>query len=217
MTIQTAAGKSGKKRARVSDRPVRKKNWIREYGEAIFVAGVLFLFLRTFVIQAFQIPTGSMEDTLLVGDFLLANKFVYGARIPWTETRLPKVRDPKPGDIIVFRAPHVDKDFIKRCVAVEGDTVQVRDNHLFINGVKKNEDFTVYKGARPAPHDDWGPAVVPADHIFMLGDNRNRSQDSRYWGFLEKKRVKGLAMVLYFSWDKERFLPRITRFFRPIH
>lgn len=197
--------------------PKPKKNWIREYGEAIFVAGVLFLFLRTFVVQAFQIPTGSMEDTLLVGDFLVANKFLYGARIPFTETRLPAVRDPEAGDIIVFRAPHVDKDYIKRCVAVAGDTVELKNNVLYVNGEARKESFTVFKGGGIPAMANWGPKTVPENALFMMGDNRNQSQDSRFWGFLDKGRVKGHAMFLYFSWDKDRFLPRITRFFRPIH
>jgi signal peptidase I len=206
----------GRKGAKGEKGGAGRSNRVAEYAESIFVAGVLFLFLRTFVVQAFQIPTGSMEDTLLVGDFLVANKFLYGARIPWTETRLPAVRQPRGGDIIVFRAPHVEKDYIKRCVAVEGDTVEVRGNVLVVNGVERKESFTVFKGAIPSVA-NWGPKIVPPGHLFMLGDNRNNSQDSRYWGFLDKKRVKGLAMFLYFSWDKDRFLPRLGRFFDPIH
>ncbi|MFH1680458.1 MAG: signal peptidase I [Candidatus Eisenbacteria bacterium] len=197
--------------------PAKKAGRLREYGESVFVALVLFLFLRTFMIQAFQIPSGSMEDTLLIGDFLVANKFIYGARIPWTETRLPAVRQPRSGDIIVFRAPHVDKDYIKRCVAVEGDTVELRNNVLHVNGEARDESYTVFKGSAASRIANWGPTTVPEGHLFMLGDNRNMSQDSRFWGFLEKKRVKGLAMFLYFSWDKDRFLPRIGRFLRPIH
>jgi signal peptidase I len=195
----------------------KKPNRIREHAESIFVGAVLFLFLRTFMIQAFQIPSGSMEDTLLVGDFLVANKFLYGARIPWTETRLPAVREPRAGDIIVFRAPHVEKDYIKRCVAVEGDTVELRNNVLYVNGKARDEGYTAFKGPAAPSIATWGPATVPQGHLLMLGDNRNMSQDSRYWGFLDKKRVKGLAMFLYFSWDKDRFLPRFGRFFRPIH
>jgi signal peptidase I len=197
-------------------REKRKRNWVKEYGEALLIAGVLFVFLRGFVVQAFQIPSGSMEDTLLIGDFLVANKFLYGARVPWTDYRLPAVRQPERGDIIVFRAPHVDKDFIKRCVAVEGDTVQLSDNVLHVNGVPQKEDFTVFKGGGMPPAANWGPKVVPPGHLFMLGDNRNQSQDSRYWGFLDKKRVRGRAMFLYFSWDKDRFLPRLGRLLRII-
>lgn len=195
----------------------KKRGRFGEYGEAIFVAAVLFFFLRTFVVQAFQIPTGSMEDTLLVGDFLVANKFIYGARVPFTGWRLPAVREPEPGDIVVFKAPHVEKDYIKRCVAVAGDTVQVKQNVLFVNGKAKDESYVVFKGVGIPMAVNWGPKVVPDGYLFMLGDNRNQSQDSRFWGFLDEKRVKGHAMFLYFSWDKDRFLPRITRFLRPIH
>jgi signal peptidase I len=193
-----------------------KRGRLLEYAESIFVAAVLFVFLRTFVLQAFQIPSGSMEDTLLVGDFLIANKFLYGPKIPWTDHRVPAIRQPRPGDIIVFRAPHVDKDFIKRCVAVERDTVEMRDNVLYVNGTARQEPYTVFKGSQLGSRSNWGPEVVPDGHIFMLGDNRNNSQDSRYWGFLDKKRIKGLALFLYFSWDKDRFLPRFERFLRPV-
>lgn len=192
-----------------------KGRLFKEYGEAIFVAAVLFLFLRSFVVQAYQIPSGSMEDTLLVGDFLVANKFLYGARVPFTEWRLPKVRDPERGDVIVFRAPHVDKDFIKRCIAVEGDTVELRDNKLYLNGELQDEPFIALKGSS-TPYSTWGPAVVPPGTLLMLGDNRNWSDDGRRWGFLDKRRVEGNAMFLYFSWNKERFLPRIQRLLRPI-
>lgn len=188
---------------------------VREYGEAIFVAAVLFLFLRSFVVQAYQIPSGSMEDTLLVGDFLVANKFLYGARVPFTEWRLPKIRDPKRGDIIVFRAPHVHKDFIKRCIGLEGDTVELRDNKLYLNGELQDEPFIALKGSSTV-FSTWGPKVVPPGQLLMLGDNRNWSDDGRHWGFLDKSRLEGHAMFLYFSWNKERFLPRLNRIFRPI-
>ncbi|RPJ41125.1 MAG: signal peptidase I, partial [Candidatus Latescibacterota bacterium] len=160
---------AGKSRERAKA-PGAKKNRILEWGESIFVAAVLFLFLRTFVVQAFQIPSGSMEDTLLVGDFLIANKFIYGPRIPGTDVRLPAIRDPRPGDIIVFRAPHVDKDFIKRCVAVEGDTVELRENALWVNGEQREEAYTVFKGPNPGSRSNWGPEVVPPGHLLMLGD-----------------------------------------------
>jgi signal peptidase I len=162
------------------------------------------------VVQAFQIPSGSMEDTLLVGDFLLANKFLYGAQVPFTTLRLPGIRDPRRGDIIVFRAPHQDKDFIKRCIAVGGDTVELRDNKLLVNGEPKEEPYVVLKGRTPAVA-NFGPITVPQGYLFMLGDNRNNSQDSRFWGPLDEKLIKGKAMVLYLSWDKERSRPRLSR------
>ncbi len=128
---------------------------------------------------------------------------------------MPKVRDPERGDIIVFRAPHVDKDFIKRCIAVEGDRVELRDNRLYLNGELQDEPFVALKG-RPMRYSTWGPMTVPEGQLLMLGDNRNQSDDGRSWGFLDKSRVEGNAMFLYFSWNKERFLPRLQRLLRPI-
>ncbi len=209
-------GKRGKPARRTKGRVGGRKGSIfREYGEAILVSAVLFFFLRSFVVQAYQIPSGSMEDTLLIGDFLVANKFLYGGRVPGTDWRLPAVRPPRRGDIIVFRAPHVDKDFIKRCIAVEGDTVELRDNVVYLNNVRQDEPYVVFKGTAP-PKANWGPEVIPKGKLLMLGDNRNQSSDSRYWGLLDKNRVEGRAMFLYFSWNRERFLPRLRRLFRVI-
>lgn len=182
----------------------------REYLEALLIAALFLLFTNTFVIKTFFIPSGSMEDTLLVGDFLLANKFLYGAQVPFTSLRLPAIRDPRRGDIIVFRAPHQDKDFIKRCVAVGGDTVELRDNKLLVNGEGVEEAYVVLKGRTPAVA-NFGPLTVPQGYLFMLGDNRNNSQDSRFWGPLDEKLIKGKAMVLYLSWDKDRSRPRFSR------
>ncbi|MFN0151050.1 MAG: signal peptidase I [bacterium] len=187
-----------------------RKSVVKDYAEILVISVLLALFIRTFVVQAFQIPSGSMEDTLLVGDFLLANKFLYGAKIPYTDVRFPAIRHPKSGDIIVFRAPHQDKDFIKRCVAVGGDTVELRDNKLFVNGEPVDEPHLAIKGRTPAVS-NFGPLTVPQGYLFMLGDNRNNSQDSRFWGPLDEKLIKGKAMVLYLSWDKERSRPRFSR------
>jgi signal peptidase I len=199
-----------------------KKSVVREYTEAILVAVALALFLRTFIVQAFRIPTGSMEETLLPGDFLLVNKFLYGAKIPGTGAHLPGFRDPRPGDIIVFRAPHVDKDFIKRCVAVEGDVVELRNNVLYRNGERVQEEYKTLKGPPPIKK-DFGPVRIPEGHVFMMGDNRNDSQDSRYWGPLDTRLVKGKAMVLYWSWDRYRRVlgfiptPRFDRIGQIVH
>jgi signal peptidase I len=151
-----------------------------------------------------------MEDTLLVGDFLLVNKFIYGARVPILGWRFPEVRDPERGDIIVFRAPHVDKDFIKRCVAVGGDVVEMHENVLYVNGQAVDEPYIKLEG-RPPPVADMSPRRVPDGYLFMLGDNRNNSQDSRYWGFLDVNRLKGKAFVLYWSWDSSRHRIRFNR------
>jgi signal peptidase I len=187
-----------------------RRNVIREYAEILIISVCLALFIRTFVVQAFQIPSGSMEDTLLVGDFLLANKFIYGAKIPLTDVRLPSIRKPKRGDIIVFRAPHQDKDFIKRCVAVGGDTVELRDNTLYVNGTSVDEDYVSIKG-RATMGGNFGPQKVPPGYLFMMGDNRNNSQDSRAWGPLDERLIKGKAMILYLSWDKDTARPRFSR------
>ncbi len=201
--------------AREESRP-RRRGLVREYAEIIIVSVTLAFFIRTFFVQAFQIPSGSMEETLLVGDFLLANKLVYGPKVPLTNWRLPAISKPKRGDIIVFRAPHQDKDFIKRCVAVGGDTVQLIDNRLYVNGEPQTESFVTFKGD-PPPFANTAPIRVPKGYLFMMGDNRNNSQDSRYWGVLDENLVKGKAMVLYWSWDKERLRPRLSRIGDIIH
>jgi signal peptidase I len=248
----------------------KSKSLIREYIESIVVAVFLVMFIiRPFIIQAFRIPSGSMEDTLLVGDFLLVNKFVYGAkspdRIPFTKIdipyfTLPGLMDPKPGNIIVFRAPHEpDKDFIKRCIAVPGQEIEIREKVVLINGEQmesppKSKHITNYSIPKSAGlRDNFGPATVPSrgdtlrlaelneyeyellkmylgykgdtltkrsngfqlngqmvpyyvmdqDCYFMMGDNRDNSRDSRFWGWLPRKDIRGKALILYWSWNKD--------------
>jgi signal peptidase I len=195
---------------------VKRKSVVREYAEALLFAVVLVLFLRAFVIQAFRIPSGSMNNTLLVGDFLFVNKFLYGPKIPFTSHRLPGIRDPKPGDVIVFTAPiGEEKDFIKRCIAVGGQTVEVRDKQFYVDGVPLDEPYVIHSDSHNvgSPRDEMGPFTVPAGHFFMVGDNRDDSHDSRYWGPVSMDRIKGKAIFLYFSWDNETHLPRFGRFF----
>ena len=189
----------------------RKKSAIREYAEIIVLAVALALFVRTFFVQAFRIPSESMEDTLLVGDFLFANKLLYGPKLPFIDVRLPAIRQPKPGDIIIFKYPHDPKiDYIKRCVAVEGQTVELVDNKLFVDGVMQDEEFTKYVfGSRPDRR--FGPFKVPEGHIFMMGDNRDNSADSRAWGPLDKKLIAGKAMFIYFSWNPSSHSVRFSR------
>lgn len=189
----------------------RKKSVIREYSEIIVLAVGLALFVRTFFVQAFRIPSESMEDTLLVGDFLFANKLLYGPKLPFIDVRLPAIRDPKPGDIIIFKYPGDEKiDYIKRCVAVEGQLVELVDNHLYIDGILQDEEFTKYVfGSRPDRH--FGPLTVPAGHIFMMGDNRDNSADSRAWGPLDKRLITGKAMFIYFSWNPRSHSVRFSR------
>ncbi len=189
-----------------------RKSSIWEYASSILVAVGLALLIRTGVVQAFYIPSGSMEDTLLVGDYLLANKFIYGAPIdvPGTNIslfRLPALRDPEPGDIVIFRSPvDPDRDLIKRCVAVGGQTVEIVNKTLYIDGEpsvdppqSKYSDRKTYPATFNA-RDNFGPYKVPEGHIFMMGDNRDNSLDSRYWHAAPLELVKGKAMSIYWSW-----------------
>jgi signal peptidase I len=189
----------------------RRKSVVREYSEIIVLAVGLALFVRTFFVQAFRIPSESMEDTLLVGDFLFANKLLYGPKLPLLDVRLPAIRDPKPGDIIIFKYPGDPKvDYIKRCVAVEGQTVELIDSQLYVDGVLQDEKFTKYVfGSRPERH--FGPFTVPEGHIFMMGDNRDNSADSRAWGPLDKGLITGKAMFIYFSWNPRSHSIRFSR------
>ena len=185
---------------------MKKKGMVREYIEAFAVAILLALLIRTFVVQAFKIPSGSMEDTLLVGDHILVNKFMYGERIPYTDLRFFDFRHPQRGDVIVFIYPEDEsKDFIKRVVAVEGDTIEVKDKKVYVNDTLQNEPFAVHKDNAVIPahvtkRDYFGPQRVPKDMLFVMGDNRDRSADSRFWGFVPQSKVKGKAFLIYWSW-----------------
>lgn len=188
----------------------KKKTVVREYVEAIAVAVLMALVIRQFVVQAFRIPSGSMEDTLLVGDFLMANKFVYGPMIPFTDIRLPGIRKPRTGDVVIFKFPRdPKKDFIKRVIATEGQRVEIKDKVVYVDGeplaLPPKSKFTDRR-IRPrgmGRRDNYGPVTVPEDALFVMGDNRDNSQDGRFWGFVPMKNVKGKAMILYLSWDKE--------------
>lgn len=207
---------------------VKKPFW-REWGEALFVAAILALIIRAFVVQAFKIPSGSMEDTLLIGDHLLVNKFVYGLQVPFSDNRFLTIRHPQQGDIIVFEFPEdrdksyfQRRDFIKRIVAGPGDTVEVRDKRVYVNGRHYEIAQEVHKepGVIPAdsnPRDFMAPVTVPPGQYFAMGDNRDRSYDSRFWGFVDESEIKGLAFILYWSWDSERSRPRWGRIGQLIH
>jgi signal peptidase I len=205
------SGKSKKNEA--AEKP--KKSQLRDWTEALIVAGVLALIIRTFVVQAFKIPSGSMEDTLLIGDHLLVNKFIYGTQLPFTDDPSFVIRDPQRGDVIVFEFPQ-DKDksyfkrrdFIKRVIGLPGDEVVVRGKEVFVNGKRYLTPQAVFKG----PNVNINlKTVVPEDQYFVLGDNRNNSQDSRFWGFVDREKIKGLAFIKYWSWDSENFSPRFGR------
>ena len=188
----------------------KRKSQMREYAEALGVALLLALAIRTFVVQAFKIPSGSMLPTLQIGDHILVNKFLYGPRleIPLTQMslgRLPGLRKPLPGDVVVFIWPKDrSKDFIKRVIAVEGQTVEVRNRQVFIDGKPWDDPHATWvmqRGLGGAAGDSYGPYTVPPDHVFVMGDNRDQSYDSRFWGPVPIADIKGQALVIYWSWD----------------
>ena len=198
----------------------RKKSALRDWTEALIVAAVLALIIRTFIVQAFKIPSGSMEDTLLIGDHLLVNKFIYGLQVPGVDGRFLAIREPERGDIVVFEFPEdrgqsfwKKRDFIKRVVGLPGDTVEIRDKKVFVNGQPYLTPEAVYKEENiiAGGRDNLPPVKVPAGHYFVMGDNRDRSYDSRFWGFVSNAELKGLAFIKYWSWDSDRFMPRFGR------
>ncbi len=191
--------------------PAGKKHIIREYGESIIIAIILALVIRTFVVQAFKIPSGSMEDTLAIGDHILVSKFIYGTKIPFSDKRILKIRDPRRGDVIVFEYPEdPSKDFIKRVIGTPGDEVEVKEKKVYINGMPYENPHEVHKEKdliprEQNPRDNFGPVKVPENSYFVMGDNRDRSYDSRFWGFVKNSKIKGLAFIKYWSWDSARF------------
>lgn len=185
------------------------KRALREYAEAIVMAVLLALFIRAFVVQAFKIPSGSMKSTLLVGDHILVNKFIYGVRIPFTNTEIFRISEPKHRDIVVFRYP-VDpsKDFIKRVIGLPGDTVRIQDKQVFVNGQLQVEPYTVYSDPKIQPvnagtRDNMPMVTVPPNCLFVMGDNRDESYDSRFWSFVNMNDIKGKAFVIYWSWNSD--------------
>ena len=199
------------------DGDASKRSRLRENVEAILIAIVIALFIRTFVVQAFKIPSGSMKPTLQIGDHILVNKFSYGVKIPYIGKAIVPVGDPQRGDIVVFKFP-VDprKDFIKRVIGVGGDVVEIHDKTIYINGKRLNHDVGVYSDPRTIagalkPRDNFGPITVPAGALFVMGDNRDESFDSRFWGFVPVRDVSGKAFIIYWSWDSDDFKVRWNR------
>lgn len=181
----------------------KKKSLFREYAEALIIALLLALVIRTFVVQAFKIPSESMLNTLQVGDHLLASKFAYGVRIPFTDHYIYDGSDPKRGDIIIFEYPNDPSvDYIKRVIGVPGDTIEVRDKQLYRNGTPVKEAYirhTDPDGIEPL-RDNYAPVKVPPGKYFVMGDNRDNSLDSRFWGFVDRKAIKAKAWRIYWSW-----------------
>ncbi len=205
------------KRSSENDTQGKKKSGLRENIEAILVAVVLALFIRTFVVQAFKIPSGSMKETLQIGDHILVNKFIYGVKAPYLLATIIPGKNPKRGDIVVFKFPEdPDKDFIKRVIGVEGDVVECRDKQVYVNHKPLNHDHGIHKDpnvfpAKLKPRDNFGPVVVPENSLFVMGDNRDESYDSRFWGFVNLNAVKGKAFIIYWSWDRDNFGVRWNR------
>ncbi|MGV8073995.1 MAG: signal peptidase I [Syntrophobacteraceae bacterium] len=197
LTTEKEAGKS------------RSKSVLREYAEAIVVALLLALVIRAFVVQAFKIPSGSMKPTLMIGDHILVNKFIYGVKLPFINNEILHISTPKRGDIIVFRYP-VDpsKDFIKRAIGLPGDIIKIQDKKVSVNGQSIDEPYAVHSDPKilPAgisPRDNMGPIVVPANNLFVMGDNRDESYDSRFWKFVDMRELKGKAFIIYWSWNSD--------------
>jgi signal peptidase I len=198
------------------------RRWLAEWFVSIAAGFLIFLFIRTFALEAFRIPTGSMENTLLAGDFVLVNKAIFGTRIPFTSVHVPGWTQPHRGDVIVFIPPHEpDKNYVKRLIALPGDTVEMREKFVFVNGHLLSEPYAQYSDFSDAStpgsawqcsymlhvkdepcnpsRDNWGPLRVPPDDYLVLGDNRDDSEDSRYWGFVGRESIRGRPLVVYFS------------------
>ncbi len=197
------------KQASAEQQGKTKKTVVREWVESIIIAFLLAMVIRTFVVQAFKIPTGSMQNTLMPGDIILVNKFIYGAKAPFVPVALPAVRQPQRGDVVVFIYPQdPKKDFIKRLIAKEGETVQIRNGTLYIDEQPLREP--VFSRHYYYNRGDYGKEdqkiIVPKDSYFVLGDNSASSQDSRYWGFVPKKNILGKAMVIYWPLNRIRII-----------
>lgn len=184
-----------------------KKGLLKEYAEAIVTALILALVIRAYVVQAFKIPSGSMIPTLLIGDHILVNKFIYGTKIPFSDKRVLVFKKPERGDIIVFKYPeNPEKDFIKRVVATGGDVIEERNKSVYVNKKAAAEPYVQHsdssvKAGGNDPRDKFGPLTVPDGKVFVMGDNRDQSYDSRYWGFVDLSEIKGKALIIYWSWD----------------
>jgi signal peptidase I len=217
--------------------PAPQKSVFREYAEAMGIALVLAIIIRTFLIQAYKIPSGSMEPTLLVGDHILVNKLIYGLRMPDSilGVQIPglpygkylfRLEPVHRGDVVVFVfPPDPTKDFIKRVIGVAGDTIEVKNGAVWLNGKPMDDPHAHFEVApqdrsEVAPRDNFGPVTVPPGKLFMMGDNRDRSYDSRFWGFVDDDQVEGRAMIIYWSWDGDgtSFIPiRWSRFGMIVH
>mgnify|MGYP000971357831 FL=1 len=187
----------------------KKKSKTREYIESLVIAAIIAFFVRGFIVQAFKIPSSSMEPTLLIGDHLLVNRLSYVMKVPFTDTVIFSLGSPKKEDVIVFRYPmDKNKDFIKRVIATEGDKLEIVNKVIYVNDKRIDDKWGHYTDndiipVYLSPKDNLGPIVVPKDSYFVMGDNRDRSLDSRFWGFVKKEDLVGKAFILYFSWNNK--------------
>ena len=226
-TKDAAEGRRARRKGAAAGNP----NSLAEWTKSIVIAVGLFLVLRTFLVQTFVITSGSMEETLLVGDMLLVNRAAIGSVIPGTSVRIPGYSSPKRNDVLVFDPPHEETlKLIKRLIGMPGDTLEMKDRILYLNGAVVDEPYVIHSDASDEMHpwmewqrefvapgmdarsyaptrDTWGPLVIPEDRYFMLGDNRERSLDSRYWGLLEGWRLEGRAVFTYYSYNKDSYRP----------
>jgi signal peptidase I len=215
--------------------------WFVDWAKTLVFAFVIFIVFRTFLLATFVITSGSMENTLLVGDFLLVNKTSLGSQVPGTALRIPGYAEPKHNDIIVFRADHAPGlDIIKRTLGIPGDTLWMTDAVLFRNGTRVDEPYVIHlpgpadasdpsmvwqlqhlapgvdRSTYKPTRDNWGPIVIPGERYFMMGDNREHSLDSRYWGLVERRKMKGKPLFVYYSYDREAMKPlRVISAMRP--
>lgn len=191
----------------------KKKGIFREYGEALLVALIVAAFIRLFLVSVFTIPSGSMLNTIQIGDYILVNKLSYGFKLPFSDTWIYKGEGPQYGDIIVFKYPkNPSVDYIKRVVGLPGDVMEMRNKQLYRNGEKVEEDYIIH--TRPqwvGPLDNMAPFKVPADEYFVMGDNRDNSEDSRAWGTVNRDEIYGKAWRIYWSWDSKENSPRFSR------
>ncbi|MCJ7617063.1 MAG: signal peptidase I [Desulfobacterales bacterium] len=193
------------------------KSRLRENIEALILAILLALLIRTFIVQAFKIPSGSMKQTLQIGDHILVNKFIYGVKLPYFNTTIISYKKPQRGDIIVFKfRQEPEKDFIKRTIGVPGDVIEILNKEVYVNKKRLEQNYAVYTDLHiipkaMQPRDNFGPVTVPENSLFVMGDNRDHSYDSRFWGFVDLKDVKGKAIIIYWSWDNDNFGVRWSR------
>lgn len=217
MGAKQLTSKKGQSEALAINPAITGKSKLRENIEAIIIAIILALFIRTFVVQAFKIPSGSMKPTLLIGDHILVNKFIYGIKLPFIHKTIIPVAEPKHKDIIVFEFPlNPDLDFIKRVIGLPGDTILIRNKKIYINNKLLSPDPGVHSDPSILPagrsrRDNYGPITVPAGKYFVMGDNRDNSYDSRFWGFVDKSAILGKAFIIYWSWNSNDFGVRWNR------